>query len=96
MQKMDLYRNLTPAILAFEGIQYQYMAPGVFQTDEYAYLEKHLRILSGFYGMLRPFDGVVPYRLEMQAKLKGDKLNSLYEFWNSKLADKLFQKVAVF
>lgn len=89
---MDLYRNLTPAILAFEGIQYQYMAPGVFQTDEYAYLEKHLRILSGFYGMLRPFDGVVPYRLEMQAKLKGDKLNSLYEFWNSKLADKLFSE----
>lgn len=90
VQKMDLYRNLTPAILAFEGIQYQYMAPGVFQTDEYVYLEKHLRILSGFYGVLRPFDGVVPYRLEMQANLKGDKLNSLYDFWNSRLADKLF------
>jgi len=92
IQKMDLYRNLTPAIFAFEGIQYQYMAPGVFQNDEFKYLEKHLRILSGFYGMLRPFDGVAPYRLEMQANLKGDNLNSLYEFWNSRLADKLFSE----
>ncbi len=92
MQNMDLYGNLTPAIIAFKGIQYQYMAPVVFQADEYAYLEKHLRILSGFYGMLSPFDGVVPYRMEMQAKLKGDKLNSLYEFWNSRLAEKLFSE----
>lgn len=92
IQNMDLYRNLTPAILSFEGIQYQYMAPIVFQTDEHTYIEEHLRILSGFYGILRPFDGVVPYRLEMQAKLKGFKLNTLYEFWNSKLADKLFSE----
>ena len=60
---------LTPAILAYEGIQYQYMAPGVFNQEELAYVEEHLRILSGFYGLLRPFDGVTPYRLEMQAKL---------------------------
>lgn len=92
IQKMDLYRNLTPSILAFEGIQYQYMASNVFQISEYEYLEKHLRILSGFYGMLCPFDGIVPYRMEMQAKLKGDKFNSLYEFWDSKLADKLFSE----
>ncbi len=92
IQKMDLHSNLTPAILSFEGIQYQYMAPGVFEIKEFAYIEKHLRILSGFYGMLRPFDGVVPYRLEMQAKLGGDDLNSLYEFWNSRLGDKLFSE----
>lgn len=92
IQNMDLYNNLTPAILSYEGIQYQYMAPSVFQTNEYQYIEKHLRILSGFYGMLHPLDGVVPYRLEMQAKLKGDKLNSLYEFWNVRLANKLFSE----
>ena len=90
VQKMDLYQQLTPAIIAYEGIQYQSMAAGVLKTDEYAYLEKHLRILSGFYGMLRPFDGVVPYRLEMKAKLKGVDFDSLYEFWNRKLADQLF------
>ena len=92
IRKMDLYRNLTPAILSFEGIQYQYMGPSVFETDEYAYIEKHLRILSGFYGILCPFDGVIPYRLEMEAKLKVYDFNSLYEFWNNKIADKLFSE----
>ncbi|MDW7662863.1 MAG: peroxide stress protein YaaA [Bacillota bacterium] len=90
LQTMDLNQRLTPAIIAYEGIQYQSMAAGVLETDEYAYLEKHLRILSGFYGLLRPFDGVVPYRLEMKAKLKGVDFDSLYEFWNRKLADQLF------
>ena len=70
LQRMDLRRNLTPAVLAYEGIQYQYMAPNVFTNREYDYIQEHLRILSGFYGVLRPFDGVTPYRLEMQAKLK--------------------------
>lgn len=92
IHNMDLYSNLTPAILSFEGIQYQYMAPGVFEVKAFEYIETHLRILSGFYGMLRPFDGVVPYRLEMQAKLGGDDLNSLYEFWNRRLADQLFSE----
>lgn len=89
IRNMDLTRKLTPAIFAYEGIQYQYMAPGVFQTDELEYLQQHLRILSGFYGIVRPFDGVVPYRLEMQAKLAGPGFGSLYEFWNRKLADQL-------
>ena len=92
VQNMDLYNNLTPAILSYEGIQYQYMAPSVFKTKEYEYIEKHLRILSGFYGLLNPFDGVIPYRLEMQAKLGGDNLDSLYKFWNSKLSDQLFSE----
>lgn len=92
IQKMDLYSNLTPAILSFEGIQYQYMGSGVFDVDEFQYLQSHLRILSGFYGILHPFDGVVPYRLEMQSKLKGEDLNSLYDFWGSKLADNLFSE----
>ncbi len=92
LRRMDLCRNLTPAILSYEGIQYQYMAPGVFRTEEFTYLETHLRILSGFYGILRPFDGVVPYRLEMQAKLHGNNLNSLYAFWNGKLAKQLFSE----
>ncbi len=92
IQEMDVHQNLTPAILAFEGIQYQYMAPGVFETEELEYLEQHLRILSGFYGILRPFDGIVPYRLEMGTKLKNYHAKSLYEFWDRKLADKLFSE----
>lgn len=89
IRNMKLKENLTPAIYSYEGIQYQYMAPGVFQQEELAYLEQHLRILSGFYGMLRPLDGVTPYRLEMQGKLQGPGFKSLYQFWGSKLADQL-------
>ena len=89
-QEMDLRRNLTPAVTAYEGIQYQYMAPRVFTDREFAYVQEHLRILSGFYGVLKPFDGVTPYRLEMQAKLKTDHCKDLYAYWNSRLAEALF------
>ncbi len=71
LERMDLRRNLTPAILSYEGIQYRYMAPGVMESAHLDYLRERLRILSGFYGLLRPFDGVTPYRLEMQARLPG-------------------------
>lgn len=90
LECMDLRRNLTPAILSYEGIQYQYMAPDVFTCDEFEYVQEHLRILSGFYGVLKPFDGVTPYRLEMQAKLRVDECKDLYSFWGRKLADSLF------
>lgn len=82
---MDLHKDLTPALLAYEGIQYRYMAPVVFENQEFSYVQKHLRILSGFYGVLKPFDGVVPYRLEMQAKVHVDGLKSLYAFWGDAL-----------
>jgi len=89
---MDLHHNLTPAVLAYEGIQYQYMAPGVFTHREYDYIQEHLRILSGFYGVLRPFDGVTPYRLEMQAKLKTCDAKDLYGYWNKMISDNLFSE----
>lgn len=92
LRNMDLTANLTPALFSYEGIQYQHMAPGVFQTEELEYIQQHLRILSGFYGMLRPLDGVVPYRLEMQAKLEGPGFGTLYKFWGRKLADQLFSE----
>ncbi len=82
-QEMDLRRNLTPAVIAYEGIQYQYMAPAVFGGAETEYIREHLRILSGFYGVLKPFDGVVSYRLEMQAK--ASEAGDLYRFWGEKL-----------
>ena len=72
LSNMELEQSLSPAILAYEGIQYQYMAPTVFSDTEFDYIQEHLRILSGFYGVLKPFDGVTPYRLEMQAKLQID------------------------
>lgn len=92
IRNMDLYNSLTPAILSFEGIQYQYMAPGVFEYDELDYIDEHLRILSGFYGVLRPYDGVTPYRLEMQTKLINWIHKSLYEFWADDIAKYLFSE----
>ena len=68
LENMDLYHRLTPAILSYEGIAYQYMAPTVFEDGHFEYIQEHLRILSAFYGVLKPMDGVTPYRLEMKAK----------------------------
>lgn len=90
VQEMELERNLTPAVIAYEGIQYQYMAPAVFDGGQMEYIQEHLRILSGFYGVLRPFDGVAPYRLEMQAKGPGP--GGLYEFWGDKLYRELVRE----
>ena len=86
LKNMDLQSRLTPAILAYEGIQYQYMAPNVFTENELAYVQEHLRILSGFYGVLKPFDGVTPYRLEMQSKLKVCEAKDLYTYWDDIIA----------
>ena len=82
---MDLRKNLTPAILSYDGIQYTYMAPNVLEYDQYDYMQEHLRILSGFYGVVKPMDGVVPYRLEMQARIFMDGYKNLYDSWGADL-----------
>ena len=86
---MQLDRNLTSAILSYEGIQYQYMAPAVFETSMLSYIQENLRILSGFYGVLKPMDGVTPYRLEMQAKTVIDGIDGLYDFWGRSLYEEV-------
>lgn len=85
LSSMDLREKLTPAILSYDGIAYQYMAPTVFETEMLSYVQEHLRILSGFYGIVRPMDGVTPYRLEMQAKLEMDGAKNLYDYWGDRL-----------
>lgn len=89
LMNMNLETRLTPAILAYEGIQYQYMAPSVFENKMFSYVQNNLRILSGFYGVLKPMDGVVPYRLEMQAKTNIDGVKGLYNFWGSRLYEEV-------
>ena len=86
---MNLKTGLTPAILSYEGLQYQHIAPQVFTVKELQYIQEHLCILSGFYGVLKPFDGVTPYRLEMGTKMEIEGCRDLYEFWG----DKLYQSV---
>ena len=82
---LDLNENLTPAVLSYDGIAFQYMAPAVFEYEQFDYVQEHLRILSGFYGVLKAMDGIVPYRLEMRAKLQIDKYRNLYDFWGKKI-----------
>ena len=72
LETMDLYRGLTPAVLSYEGIAFQYMAPAVFEDRQLAYVQKHLRILSAFYGVLEPKVGI------------GDSKN-LYDYWGERL-----------
>lgn len=89
VREMNLRSGLTPALVSYEGIQYQYMAPKVFTRGEWDYAEEHVWILSGFYGALRPLDGVSPYRLEMQAKAGIGGVKNLYDYWG----ECLYQKV---
>ena len=85
LENMDLYHLLTPAVLSYEGIAFQYMAPSVFEDSQFEYVQNHLRILSAFYGVLKPLDGVTPYRLEMQAKVGIGDAKNLYEYWGDML-----------
>ena len=90
-KNMNLQGNLTPAIFSYQGIQYQYMAVNVMESSSLEYIRENLYILSGFFGILRTFDVVSPYRLEMQAKLEIGDCKNLYEFWGDKIYRKLFE-----
>lgn len=85
LENMNLYKMLTPAILSYEGIAFQYMAPSVFEGGQFKYVQNHLRILSAFYGVVKPMDGVTPYRLEMQAKAAIGDARNLYDYWGDML-----------
>lgn len=88
---MDLERSLSPAIFSYEGLQYQYIGANILDNNALEYIADNLRIISGFYGVLRPFDGVTPYRLEMQAKLSVDNKKNLYDYWGDKLYKEIFK-----
>lgn len=77
--------QLTPAILAYDGIAFTHMAPNVFENGMFDYVEENLIILSALYGALKPSNGVMPYRLEMQAQLGIDDNKNLYEYWGDKI-----------
>ena len=84
-------KNAEPAGLAFNGAVFQGLELNSFSTDELAYAQDHLRILSGLYGVLRPLDLIQPYRLEMGTKLPIGANKNLYDFWGDKIT-KLINK----
>lgn len=79
----------TPAAATFVGDIYSGLRVDSFTAADRAYADTHLRILSGLYGLLRPFDGIAPYRLEMGYRLPPGRYASLYRFWGTTVADHL-------
>ena len=77
------------AAFAFAGDTYKGLDIETMSSDDILWAQKHLRILSGLYGLLRPLDAIEPYRLEMGSKLQGGHGNSLYEYWNEKITSSL-------
>lgn len=78
-----------PAAAAFVGDIYSGLRVDAFSPDDRVYAEAHLRILSGLYGVLRPCDGICPYRLEMGYRLPPGPYASLYRFWGTSIAAQL-------
>lgn len=68
-------------LLAFKGDVYAGMDAESFNQKDFDFAQSHLRILSGLYGLLRPLDLMMPYRLEMGTRLPNERGNNLYEFW---------------
>ena len=81
--------NAKQAILSFTGDVYQGLDANTLDTKGLNYAQKHVRIVSGLYGLLKPLDYMQPYRLEMGTKLATDKGNNLYEYWGTALNEKL-------
>lgn len=78
------------AAVAFKGPAFLALDPESFTQQNWEFAQKHLRILSGLYGVIRPQDVIQPYRLEMGTKLKTDRGKDLYDFWGSKISELLF------
>ncbi|WP_444906839.1 peroxide stress protein YaaA [Microbulbifer sp. SSSA008] len=81
--------NARPALLAFKGDVYTGLEAETMGKRDFAYAQKHLRMLSGLYGLLRPLDLMQPYRLEMGTKFENAKGKNLYEFWGDKITEAL-------
>jgi cytoplasmic iron level regulating protein YaaA (DUF328/UPF0246 family) len=82
-------KNSKQAILAFQGDVYRGFRADQFSERDFTHAQKHLRILSGLYGVLRPLDLMQPYRLEMGTKLTTDRGRNLYDFWGGRITDSI-------
>lgn len=86
--------TVKPAALAFAGDTYVGLEARSLSAEDLDWAQGHLRILSGLYGVLRPLDGIQPYRLEMGSRLKTRRGGTLYEFWGDAIAKALNEDAA--
>ena len=82
-----------PAVFAFNGEVYRGLNVSALSESKHELMQKTLRILSGHYGLLRPLDKIMPYRLEMGTKLAIGKSKNLYEFWQSAVTSALNEEL---
>lgn len=78
-------KNAKPSVFAFTGDVYRGLDIAQFTDQDIEYAQKHFRILSGLYGLLRPLDLIQPYRLEMGTKLAIQDSKNLYQYWGDKI-----------
>lgn len=86
--------NAKQAALAFKGDVYTGLNAEQFKAGDFTFAQKHLRILSGLYGLLRPLDLIQPYRLEMGTKLANPRGDNLYQFWGERLTQAINDQLA--
>jgi cytoplasmic iron level regulating protein YaaA (DUF328/UPF0246 family) len=86
--------NAKQAVLAFMGDVYEGLSAATLNPTQLDYLQRHLRILSGLYGVLRPLDLMQPYRLEMGTRLANPRGANLYAFWGERVTDELNARLA--
>ncbi|MEE4150972.1 peroxide stress protein YaaA [Pseudomonas viridiflava] len=79
--------NAKQALLAFKGDVYTGLQAETLSEDQLDYAQKHLRMLSGLYGLLRPLDLMQPYRLEMGTRLANARGKDLYAFWGTRISE---------
>lgn len=84
---------LRQAVLAYNGMVYQGLDFNTLDEKNIAFAEKHLRLFSGLYGMLKPLDLIKPHRLEMQTKLENNRGKTLYTFWKKALSEHLAEEL---
>ena len=88
-QDMDFSRPGVPALLAYKGLAFLHLNARDFTREDFAFAQRHVRILSAPYGMLLPKDGIQPYRLELRCKLRIDG-KTLYKVWGDQIYRDLF------
>lgn len=89
-----LTSNGYPAIFLFQGDVYKSLQAEKWNNDTLTFAQRHLNILSGLYGLLRPLDKIQPYRLEMGTKLSNSRGKNLYDFWQAGITHELNQQLA--
>lgn len=87
-------KNSKPAVFAFNGDVYDGLSAKTLGDDDLAWAQRHVAILSGLYGVLRPMDKLQPYRLEMGTALATSKGRNLYDYWGDTIALHLNQRLA--